>query len=249
MATDEDSIVLDAFAGSGSTAHAVLSQNNKDKGNRKFVLVELMEYAEDITAERVRRVMSGYPYKGKVKEELYRKPLIAANLAKVPQFLVEANSIREANADRFTKIAKPTVKDNAIVVVGELNVDGIMPGFGGGFDFYELGEKLFTDENTLNENVGEAKIREYIYYSETRQHLSRPQSEDYPYLLDYKDGTGYFFYYKPEVLTTLSPGTLNIVPTKADHYVIYADVCTISREQLAKMNITFKKIPRDINRF
>lgn len=249
VATDEDSIVMDAFAGSGSTAHAVLSQNSKDKGNRKFVLVELMDYAEDITAERVRRVMAGYPYKGKVKEELYRKPLTAANLAKVPQFLAEANSIREANAERFTKIAKPTVKDNAIVVIGELDVDGTMPGLGGGFDFYELGEKLFTDEDTLNENVGEAKIREYIYYSETHQYLSRPQSPDYPYLLDYKDGTGYFFYYKPKELTTLGPETLNIVPVKADHYVIYADICTISVDQLAKMNITFKKIPRDINRF
>lgn len=249
IATDEDSIVLDAFAGSGSTAHAVLLQNNKDKGNRKFVLLELMDYAEDITAERVRRVMAGYPYKGKVKEELYRKPLTSANISKVPQFLEEANSIREANAERFTKIAKPTVKDNAIVVVGELNVDGMMPGLGGGFDFYELGENLFTDEDTLNESVGEVKIREYIYFSETRQYLSRPQSKDYPYLLDYKDGTGYFFYYKPNELTTLSPDTLSIVPTKADHYVIYADVCTISKEQLAKMNITFKKIPRDINRF
>lgn len=249
IATDEDSIVLDAFAGSGSTAHAVLTQNNKDKGNRKFVLVELMDYAEDITAERVRRVIVGYPYKGKVKEELYCKPLTSANISKVSQFLEEANSIREANAERFTKIAKPTVKDNAIVVVGELNVDDMMPGLGGGFDFYELGENLFTDEDALNESVGEFKIREYIYFSETRQFLSRPQSKDYPYLLDYKDGTGYFFYYKPNEITTLSPGSLSIVPTKADHYVIYADICTISKEQLTKMNITFKKIPRDINRF
>lgn len=249
IATDEDSIVLDAFAGSGSTAHAVLSQNKKDKGYRKFVLVELMDYAEDITAERVRRVMSGYPYKGKIKEELYRKALTSANLAKVPHFLEEANSIKDANSARFTKISRPTVKDNAIVVVGELNIDGTMPGLGGGFDFYELGTSLFTEEDTLNESVGEECIREYIYFSETRQHLSRPKSEEYPYLLDYFDGTGYFFYYKPDELTTLSNETLSIVPIKADHYVIYADVCTISREQLAKMNITFKKIPRDINRF
>lgn len=110
-----------------------------------------------------------------MKENLYRKPLTAANLTKVPQFLAEANAIKEANADRFTKIAKPTVKENAIVVVGELEVDGTMPGLGGGFDFYELGEKLFTDEDTLNENVGEARIREYVYYSETRQHLSLPE--------------------------------------------------------------------------
>lgn len=249
IATDEDSIVLDAFAGSGSTAHAVLSQNKKDNGNRKFVLVELMDYAEDITAERVRRVMSGYPYKGKIKEELYRKALTSANLAKVPQFLEEANSIKDANSVRFTKISRPTVKDNAIVLIGELNIDGTMPGLGGGFDFYELGAPLFTDEETLNECVGEDRIREYIYFSETHQHLSRPKSEEYPYLLDYFDGMGYFFYYKPDELTTLSNETLNIVPIKADHYVIYADVCTISREQLAKMNITFKKIPRDINRF
>lgn len=249
IATDEDSIVLDAFAGSGSTAHAVISQNKKDKGNRKFVLVELMDYAEDITAERIRRVMSGYPYKGKIKEELYRKALTSANLAKVPKFLEEANAIRVANADKFTKISKPTVKDNAIVVVGELQVDEMMPGLGGAFDFYELGESLFKENDTLNENIGTDRIREYIYYSETHQHLNRPQSEEYPYLLDYYDGTGYFFYYEPDRLTTLSQETLDLVPHRADHYVIYADVCTISKDRLSKMNITFKKIPRDINRF
>lgn len=249
IATDEDSIVLDAFAGSGSTAHAVISQNKKDKGNRKFVLVELMDYAEDITAERIRRVMSGYPYKGKIKEELYRKALTSANLAKVPKFLEEANAIRVANADKFTKISKPTVKDNAIVVVGELQVDEMMPGLGGAFDFYELGESLFKENDTLNENIGTDRIREYIYYSETHQHLNRPQSKEYPYLLDYYDGTGYFFYYEPDRLTTLSQETLDLVPHRADHYVIYADVCTISKDRLSKMNITFKKIPRDINRF
>lgn len=53
---DKDSIVLDAFAGSGTTAHAVINLNAQDGGNRKFILIELMDYAEKITAERVRRV-------------------------------------------------------------------------------------------------------------------------------------------------------------------------------------------------
>lgn len=56
----KDSIILDSFAGSGTTAHAVLNLNKQDGGNRKFILVELGDYAENITAERVRRVMSGY---------------------------------------------------------------------------------------------------------------------------------------------------------------------------------------------
>ncbi|MDO7848498.1 site-specific DNA-methyltransferase [Hymenobacter sp. M29] len=60
LATDKDSIVLDSFAGSGTTAHAVLKLNQQDGGNRTFILTEMEDYAEHITAERVKRVMQGY---------------------------------------------------------------------------------------------------------------------------------------------------------------------------------------------
>lgn len=60
IATDKSSIILDSFAGSGTTAHAVLNLNKQDGGNRKFILVEMEDYAETITAERVRRVIGGY---------------------------------------------------------------------------------------------------------------------------------------------------------------------------------------------
>ncbi|MDE0607857.1 MAG: site-specific DNA-methyltransferase [Acidimicrobiaceae bacterium] len=61
IATDPDSIVLDSFAGSGTTAHAVLAQNKADGGNRRFILIECEDYADSITAERVRRVVKGVP--------------------------------------------------------------------------------------------------------------------------------------------------------------------------------------------
>ena len=54
-------IVLDSFAGSGTTAHAVLDLNKEDDGNRKFILVECEDYADTITAERVRRIINGVP--------------------------------------------------------------------------------------------------------------------------------------------------------------------------------------------
>ncbi len=61
IASDKDSIILDSFAGSGTTAHAVLKQNEADGGNRKFILVEMEEeIAKNITSERVRRVAGGY---------------------------------------------------------------------------------------------------------------------------------------------------------------------------------------------
>ena len=61
IATDENDIVLDSFAGSGTTAHAVLALNKEDGGNRKFILVECEDYADTITAERIRRVINGVP--------------------------------------------------------------------------------------------------------------------------------------------------------------------------------------------
>ncbi len=54
-------LILDSFAGSGTTAHAVLALNKADGGNRKFILVETEDYADTLTAERVRRVIKGVP--------------------------------------------------------------------------------------------------------------------------------------------------------------------------------------------
>ena len=59
IACGPNDIILDSFAGSGTTAHAVLDLNKKDSGNRKFIIVEYMDYADNLTAERVRRVING----------------------------------------------------------------------------------------------------------------------------------------------------------------------------------------------
>jgi adenine-specific DNA-methyltransferase len=104
----KDGIYLDSFAGSGTTAHAVLKLNKEDGGNRKFILVEMMDYAESITAERVKRVISGYGEGSKAVE-----------------------------------------------------------GTGGSFGYYELGAPLMIGEN-LNEELSVDKIREYVWYTETR---------------------------------------------------------------------------------
>lgn len=72
IASDKDSLILDSFAGSGTTGHAVLKQNAEDGGNRRFILVEMDEgIAQNVTAERVKRVSTGYTNaKGKVIEGL-----------------------------------------------------------------------------------------------------------------------------------------------------------------------------------
>ena len=61
LCCEDGALVLDSFAGSGTTAHAVLALNREDGGNRRFILVECEDYADSITAERVRRVIDGVP--------------------------------------------------------------------------------------------------------------------------------------------------------------------------------------------
>lgn len=187
LCTGANDIVLDSFAGSGTTAHAVLNMNREDNGNRKFILIEMMDYAESITAERVRRVIDGY---------------------------------------------------------GEGNNEVV--GTGGNFSFYELGERLILENGDLNPSADVEKIRDYIWYMETKTGYEKSDADENEYFLSTYNDVAYFFYYEKERVTTLDREFLATIKTKADGYVIYADMCAPSDELLQKYNITFKKIPRDI---
>ena len=184
---EKDAIVLDSFAGSGTTTHAVLNMNKADGGHRKFILVEMMDYADSITAERVKRVIKGY---GEGK--------------------------------------------NAV------------EGTGGNFSFYDLGEPLLVGD-CLNEAVAPEKIREYIWFMETKQPYAPPSGGN-PYYLGKHNSTGYYFYYEPQRVTVLDYTFLATITEKTSGTIIYADRCSITEDKLAQMGIVFKKIPRDISR-
>lgn len=161
--------------------------NKADGGNRKFILVEMMDYADSITAERVKRVIDGYGEGKKAVE-----------------------------------------------------------GTGGSFSFYDLGEPLLIGEN-LNENVAPEKIREYIWFTETKAPYA-PADRDHRYYLGSHNDTGYYFYYEPQQITVLDYGFLATITEKSSQIVIYADRCAIHDDALAQMNLVFKKIPRDISK-
>lgn len=192
---NKNGIVLDSFAGTGTTGHAVLNLNKKDKGNRNFILIQIDEtnkkgeftnIAETITAERVKRVIKGF---------------------------------------------------------------GTTEGTGGSFDFYELGQPLFNEDGNLNETVGIEKIRQYVYYTETKCAFSETKHTDNKHLLGKHNDTAYYFNYEKDEVTTLDHAFLATMKTKAEQYVIYADNCLLTKDFMTKHHIIFKKIPRDITRF
>lgn len=69
MSSAADAVVLDSFAGSGTAAHSVLELNKAEGSTRRFILVEMEDYCETITAERVRRVIKGYKFQKKAKKK------------------------------------------------------------------------------------------------------------------------------------------------------------------------------------
>ena len=94
IATDPDSIILDSFAGSGTTAHAVLKANAKDGGRRKFILVEGEDYADKLTAERVRRAIAGYAWVGNQRETLLEEKINFTQFKKADQWLAKIEAIK-----------------------------------------------------------------------------------------------------------------------------------------------------------
>lgn len=119
-------------------------------------------------------------------------------------------------------------------------------GTGGSFSFYDLGEPLLIGEN-LNESVGTEKIREYIWFMETKSPYV-PVGGENPYYLGSSNDTGYYFYYAPGQVTVLDYQFLSTLTEKNGSTVIYADRCSIGADKLVQLGIVFKKIPRDISK-
>ena len=246
LASDPNAIVLDSFAGSGTTAHAVLNMNKADGGHRKFILVEMMDYADSITAERVKRVISGY--KADRETVLYDEEITVKNLAQGATMLEEAKAIAKEAKRNHSSVKSPKIEKGHLRVVAVDKSKDMVDGLGGNFSYYELGPVLLLPDGNLNEEVGPQKIREYVYYMETKEPLSAEQPKDEPYFMGLCRNTAYYFYYEQESVTTLDHAFLATIQTKAEGYTIYADLCAIPQETLRKHNITFKKIPRDIAR-
>jgi adenine-specific DNA-methyltransferase len=144
LVDDDEALVLDSFAGSATTAHAVLAANARDGGNRKFVLVECEDYADTLTAERVRRVINGYAFTGTQREELLREKITFTKLRQAGTLLDRVQAIEDAEGSRFDRIAK-TVDDGELIVTGEKRVEERTEGLGGSFTFCTLGPPIDLD--------------------------------------------------------------------------------------------------------
>lgn len=138
------SLILDSFAGSGTTAHAVLQLNRQDGGNRRFVLIEQMDYADNLTANRVQRIMSGYPFTGIQRTELMRERVTWTKLRNSHTLINAVNTLKEKHAHEYDSI-KSEIKNGELIVAGETRVEKWAKGLGGSFTYCTLGEPVNID--------------------------------------------------------------------------------------------------------
>jgi adenine-specific DNA-methyltransferase len=185
VATDRDSVVLDSFAGSGTTAHAVLKQNAEDGGDRRFVLVEMEDYADSLTAERVRRVIRGEG----------GQPILGTET---------------------------------------------------GFDFYSLGEELFTESgDEINPEVKREALGRFVLFLETGVAAESVAVNGMGYVGS-GSGKDVYLFYAPDETMVFSEEHLKALPDGEEARVVYADRCAVDEEELEARGVAFRKIPRDL---
>jgi len=244
QATSKDDIILDSFAGSGTTAHAVLAQNKEDGGNRKFILIETLDYAKDITAERVKRVIQGYDFTGKDKTTLYENKLTTTQILKpetMEKVSKEVATLIEDEKLNYDKIEK-TFKENTLKVEGIKDIKSFKEGIGGGFKYCELSYDIFDEFGELNANLSFEQIAKHIYFVEFKKPIDKREIEA-PFVGSFKDTHIYFYENK-----FLNKDLTQVL--KRDkvykNIIIYTTKTTVSDDILKEKNIIIRYIPYDI---
>jgi len=154
ITSNDKSIILDFFAGSGTTGHAVLNLNRKDNGKRKFILCTNNEnkISEEVCYPRIQKIIKGYRYKGKDRELLFEKKLNFKALNNTEKLIDQSLLIEERNIEtkEYEKIIKK-VEDNCFRIYGEKNISEVKEGLGGNLKYYKTSfvSADVTDKNRI----------------------------------------------------------------------------------------------------
>lgn len=248
---NEDALILDSFAGSGTTAHAVLEANKRDGGNRRFILVEMEDYADRLTAERVRRVINGYDFQGTQKTELLREKLSWSKIDKADKLRDQVAAIENLHGHEFDRIAK-AVKDDHLVVTGEKKVADRAEGLGGSFTYCTLGDPIELDAILTGESLPDWEgLGHILFHMATSQPLDAGTMEEGRFYLGTHAGTHVWLIYKPDLDWLKSPeAALNLSFARNvsegapdDRHIVFAPARHVSQKMLADQGLPVEFAP------
>lgn len=268
IATKSDSVVLDSFAGSGTTAHAVLALNAKDGGKRRFIMCEVEEYANTLTAERVRRVIRGYDFVGTQESELMEPQKVTWTTfekdKKRNQLLERIEGIETLERGSYDKIEKK-IEDGVLTVVGKRTITEKMLGLGGSFTYVELGEPMDLDR-LLAETPGTlpsfAALARYLFHTATGHTLATHADAlvpgDAPVLIGETSVWRIYLHYHPNEAWLRSPAAaftrsqaeaIAAANTGSGRQVlVFAGAKFINHRSLRELRVDFAQLPYALHR-
>ena len=251
IATKPDSIVLDSFAGTASTAHAVLNQNRADGGKRQFILAEMEDYADTLTAERVRRVINGYKFSGTQKTGLLRESLNWRTLQKSGDLVHRVEAIENLHGHEFDRITKQ-VTDGELIVTGEKAIVESTDGLGGNFTFCTLGEPVELDKVLTGEALpGFAAIGSALYHMATNRAADPAVMVEADFYLGETESQHVWLIYRDDLEWLKSPdAALTLKRAKAfaeakpgKKHLVFAPSRFVSQKLLDEQNIPVEFVP------
>lgn len=254
----KDAVVLDSFAGSGTTAHAVLKSNRKDGGHRKFIVIECEEYANKITAERVRRVIKGYEHTGNQRDELLRDKITWSVFEnKQPEILEKIARVEEKHTTEYDSIKKQ-IKDGVLTVIGERKITGKAPGLGGSFTFCTLGEPIQI-ESLLNgkDLPSYDALAKYVFYTATGQSLAQVAKASVDGFIGETNLFRIHLFYQPDVSwlrsneAALNTDKLDAVVKdnkSGKRSIVFAVAKFMSQKDLTAKKVEFCQLPYAVHR-
>ena len=255
LALPKDGIILDSFAGSGTTAHAVLEANKTDGGNRKFILVEMEDHiADKITAERVRRIIKGYKFSGTQKTELLRQRLNWKEMQKADALVDHVETIEQQQAGNFDKICKK-IDGGELIVTGEKKVKDKTDGLGGSFTFCTLGNEIEVDKILTGKQLPPyAALAPILFYTATNQSLSAKSMKEEKFYLGKTKTHHIWMIYKDDIdwlrseksALTLERARIFSKKDKKKDHIVFSPALFVSRKVLKEQelhNVFFAPLP------
>lgn len=265
LGTQPDSLVLDSFAGSGTTGHAVLRANSDDSGSRRFILVESEDYADRITAERVRRVINGYAWVGTQREELLRDKVTWSKLQKSAGLLEQVKAIkqREGFSDRPDLARVPPEKrrfdkvnvkmdDGVLLVEGEKKISERVEGLGGEFTYCTLGEPIDVEKILSGQQLPDyASLAAWLFYTATGATLDKSRVKEKEFFIGRAQDRHVWLIYRPDLAFLKSPEaalTLSFAKVlrekhKDRRHLVFAPAKYLSNKQLLNFGVDFAPLP------
>ncbi|MGA3326462.1 MAG: site-specific DNA-methyltransferase [Terriglobia bacterium] len=228
IGTDKDSLILDSFAGSGTTGHAVLALNKQDGGTRRFILAEMEDaISRSITAQRLARAVDGYASR------------------------TVASISDQREQDRPSEIGAT----GEPMIPVERKAGKRVEGLGGGFRYCNLGEPLFDEAGNIRETVTFPDLAAHVFFTETGAPIPKRATAKTPLLGEHNGKAIYLLF--NGVLGDKSTNGGNVLtneilrglpgPTIKDGTrVIYGEGCRLGAARLKREGIVFKQVPYEI---